>query len=98
MLATQVCSEARIGAPQPLLVRTRAAVPQASLTADERRANLAGAFAVRDPKTVAGRSIVLVDDVVTTGATLAAGAQVLVDAGAKEVIGIALARATSARG
>jgi predicted amidophosphoribosyltransferase len=42
---------------------------------------------------VAGRAVILVDDVVTTGATLAACARPLLDAGASEVIGVALARA-----
>lgn len=98
LLATHACREARIPDPEPLLVRSRAAPPQASLTAEVRRANLDGAFAVRDPRTVAGRSIVLLDDVVTTGATISAAARVLLAAGAKEVIAIALARATSARG
>jgi len=98
LLGLHVCAEARIAAPQPLLVRTRAAPPQASLTAEIRRANLEGAFAVRDPSAVAGRSIVLVDDVITTGATISAAARALLAAGATEVIAIALARATSARG
>ena len=98
LLATQVCAEARICAPEPLLIRRRAAPPQASLTAEVRRANLEGAVEVRDPGLVAGRSIVLVDDVITTGATVSAAARALLAAGATEVIAVALARATSARG
>ncbi|MBL9019751.1 MAG: hypothetical protein JNL83_36540, partial [Myxococcales bacterium] len=42
--------------------------------------------------------IVLVDDVITTGATVSAAARALLAAGATEVIAVALARATSARG
>jgi predicted amidophosphoribosyltransferase len=68
------------------------------LSAAERRANLEGAFVVRDPRAIAGRAIVIVDDVVTTGATLAAATRPLLAAGATTVIGVALARATSAPG
>ena len=59
---------------------------------DERRAIVAGAFATRRER-VEGRRVVLVDDVVTTGATLDACARVLLDAGAADVRGITWARA-----
>lgn len=57
----------------------------------ERLANLAGAFVVDDPRTVAGRRVLLVDDVTTTGATLAACAAALLDADARAVYGYAFA-------
>lgn len=65
--------------------RTRATKPLAkSMHRDERRAIVAGAFAGR-PERVDGRRILLVDDVVTTGATLDACATALLDAGAAAV-------------
>jgi ComF family protein len=59
----------------------------------ERREAIAGAFAVPRPERVRGRRLVVVDDVMTTGATLGACARALLDAGAVEVGVAALARA-----
>jgi len=68
-----------------LLVRTRATEAQARLAAAERRRNLHGAFAVRFPRLCCERSLVLVDDVLTTGATADACARALLAAGAARV-------------
>lgn len=98
LLARHACAAAGMPPPVPALRRTRGAPPQSTLPAAARRDNLRGAFAVRRPDEVAGRAVILVDDVVTTGATLAAAAGPLRAAGAACVIGVALARATSAPG
>ena len=80
------------------LERQRATVAQFELGRDERAANVDGAFRVRErsgagaARAVAGRWILLVDDVVTTGATLAACAFALERAGALAVSAIAVAR------
>ncbi len=68
------------------LVRTRATRTQTALTAEQRRANVAGAFAVPHPEAVAGRHVLLVDDVLTTGATLAEAARPLAEVGARVTV------------
>jgi ComF family protein len=78
------------------LARRRATIAQFELGRDRRATNVAGAFGLRDggaaPTGVVGRWVLLVDDVVTTGATLAACATALRDAGAFAVSAIAVAR------
>jgi ComF family protein len=73
--------------------RIKATEPLASgTTREERRAIVAGAFAAR-PDRVEGRRVLLIDDVVTTGATLDSCAAALLDAGAAEVRCLTWARA-----
>ena len=72
------------------LVRTRATRAQARLGAHERRRNVRGAFRVCQPAWLEGRKVLVVDDVITTGATFEACLAALRDAGANPV-GVALA-------
>jgi ComF family protein len=74
------------------LVRRKDTSSQTGLSAAQRRGNVAGAFAVRRRPQVLSRVVVLVDDVVTTGATLRACAEALSRAGAAEVRVLTLAR------
>ena len=75
-----------------LLRRKKWTRQQARLDRAERIRNLEGAFSIRDSTNCKGRCILLVDDVMTTGSTLAAGARVLLDAGVAEVNVLVLAR------
>jgi len=59
---------------------------------DERSANISGAYAVMDPDLIQGKCVLLIDDVVTTGSTLAECAKVLLSGGASRVVCAALAR------
>lgn len=77
-----------------LLVRHTDAAAQSSLTdRSERLANVMGVYAAPDPELVADRRILLIDDVVTTGATLSECARTLLTAGARSVVCCALAKA-----
>ena len=79
--------------PIRLLKKLRDTPPQSQTgSAEKRRANIAGAYACLHPEQVQGKRILLVDDIVTTGATLSEAAKVLKKAGAKEVICATLAR------
>jgi len=92
LLAQEVARHAGRPAEPRLAVRTRATAPQTSLSAAQRRANVAAAFAAGTSR-VEGRHVLLVDDVLTTGATASACAHVLVQAGAAEVSVLTVARA-----
>lgn len=77
------------------LTRTRRTPSQADLPAARRHGNVRGAFEWRQGVKVKGLTIVLVDDVSTTGATLNACARPLLEAGAREVRALTAARAVA---
>ena len=91
-LAQQSASLARTSST--LLLRVKNTRPQTELKREARLTNVKGAFQV-DPLRVAelqGRRVVLIDDVMTSGASLCAAAAVLRAAGAAHITGIVLAR------
>jgi ComF family protein len=93
ILAQEVARLSGVDYAPMALRRVRATVSQVGLTVDARKRNVTGAFAVpaRCVGQVAGQRIVLVDDVITTGATVQAAARVLKAAGAARVDVLALA-------
>lgn len=82
-----------LGTPaMPVLKKMRHTKPQSRLPDYARRkANVLGVFAVPDPALIAGKRILLLDDIITTGATVSECARVLLTAGAKEVYCAAIA-------
>ena len=74
------------------LVRTRCTLSQAGMDEADRTVNIKRAFRCTDPIAIDGRYTILVDDVATTGSTLAECARVLKDAGARQVWALALAK------
>ena len=92
LLARAVAAELGVQ-PLPLLKKIRHNRPQSRIADDSaRRANVLGAYRVIDPDFVAGKRILLLDDVITTGATAGECARTLRLAGAKSVNCAALAR------
>lgn len=89
----------RCGVPMDAdqLLRVKATPTQGGLSAAGRRRNVQGAFRVMQPETVRGKRIVLIDDVMTTGATLESCTRTLKRAGALRVDAVCLARVVKAR-
>ena len=78
---------------QDMLVRHRRTTPQTGLNKALRKTNIADAFRVKAPEKAAGKTILLIDDVYTTGATVDECARILIQAGAARVDVLTLARA-----
>ncbi len=91
---------ARCGVPVAVdaLVRVKATPPQVGLTRTQRALNVQGAFRVPDETRlqVDGRAVVLVDDVLTSGATVNAASRALLRGGAKRVDVLVFARVVTA--
>jgi ComF family protein len=93
LIARELGSLTSLPAPQDgVLARIRDTPPQVGLSAADRLKNMRGAFACVDPSRVRGRRCALLDDVMTTGATLEACAETLRQAGAEKVFGLVVAR------
>lgn len=98
-LARIISEGSGVAVDHAALLRNRATAQQVGLTRSERASNLAGAFEVRKAhrKAVEGRRIVLIDDVLTTGATADACTRALLRAGAACVDVLTFARVVDAR-
>ena len=93
LLAKAVCEELAME-PVPLLKKVHHNRPQSGISGlEERRANVLGAYRAISPEAIAGKRILLLDDILTTGATAGECARVLRTHGAKEVHCAAVAAA-----
>ncbi len=93
ILAREIASQLHIPLLRHALRRVRQTDQQARLIHRQaRHANIQGAFQVTDSASVSGKSLILVDDVVTTGATVSECARMLKKAGAASVLVLAIAR------
>lgn len=93
LLAEILHREWQLPLQRQLLQRLRYTTSQTELSAEQRVTNLRGAFSVSDPAGVTDKRVLLVDDVFTTGATLAECSRCLLQAGAAAVLCITVARA-----
>jgi competence protein ComFC len=93
LIAREVAKRLDLPLKPILLTRTKARPDKHILSFDERWRIVRGAFATRPGSQVDNKRVLLVDDVMTTGATLDACAKALLEAGAKSVIGLTIARA-----
>jgi ComF family protein len=87
------CLSPRLEVASGILLRQRDTISQVGLSREERLHNVRGAFRVSDPGRVKGRTLIVVDNVMTTGTTLSECARVLTRAGAERVWAVTVARA-----
>lgn len=93
LLALELSEKFGVPVLTEVLIRVRHTATQIELADDyERRANVAGAFRVVNPAAIAKKIVILVDDVITSGATLNEAAGVMKKAGAKSIWAAAVAR------
>jgi ComF family protein len=91
-LAKAISKELRVPFQPKLILRTRPILSQQNLTRSERIANVKGAFKVKTP--LEGRNILVVDDVVTTGATAKEITKSLIEQNPSKIVLCALAQTT----
>jgi ComF family protein len=92
LVAKRLSKESGIGARFDLLEKKVETRPQVGLSLNERLNNVKGSFVIKDPAFIKGRDILLVDDVMTTGATVNECSKILKKSGALRVDVITIAR------
>ena len=92
LLARNIARQKNLPLFMDVLHKRKETPPQLGLSASERRSNLNGAF--QAIKTVQGKRLLLVDDVITTGSTVAECSKQLLKAGARQVIVLSIARSS----
>lgn len=92
IIANIIAKEITMPVENNLLYRRLNNRPQVGLIADQRQSNVRGIFNIRSKELLRGKNILLVDDVITTGATISECARVIKEAGASKVWGLALAK------
>lgn len=94
LLGKALSAQSKLPMIPDALIRTRHTQPQPGLTRKQRQDNVKGAFAVpeKQAKHIRGKSVLLIDDVMTTSATLSACSKALLQAGALQVYALTLAK------
>ncbi len=95
IVAESLGAELNLKVEKNILSRIKNTKDQTKLSIEERKQNVAGAFQVRDTRQIlSDKKVILVDDVITTGATLNECAKVLKQAGVKEILAVTIAKAS----
>lgn len=92
-LAKELSESLKIPLIKEVLFKIKGTEDQVNLSDEERKENVRRVFVVKDESQIRDKKVLLVDDIYTTGATMEEAAKTLKEAGAKEIIGIVLARA-----
>lgn len=90
--ASVIGGRINVSVDQRMLIKRRRTPPQKRMTAADRRKNLKGVFRIRDRRNLTGQTVLVVDDVLTTGTTAHEAARTLKHAGAKKVYVAVIAR------
>lgn len=93
-LSKELSSFLKIPVLSNCLIKIKETPPQVELASEVRKENLKGVFFVNAKEVIKNKKIILVDDVYTTGSTMEECARVLKETGAKQIIGIVVARAS----
>ncbi len=93
ILAQYIARETKLKCFSDILQRTRYTQSQTKLTMKQRQKNVSGAFAINNPEKISNKTIILVDDVLTTGATMNACATELIKNGASIIYIFSAAKA-----
>lgn len=93
LLAKHFANEIHLPLRDDLAIRNRSTQPQSQLKPDERMKNVKDAFSILNPDEVSGKTILIIDDIVTTGSTVNEMSKVLRECGATRILVLSLARA-----
>ena len=91
-IGRELSSFLKIPLASNVLFKVKETLPQVELSKEEREKNVKEAFAVRNNDQIKDKKVLILDDVYTTGSTMAEAARVLKESGAKQVWGVAVAR------
>jgi predicted amidophosphoribosyltransferase len=91
LLSKKICEHTKLALSSNCLEKQYKTPPQHTLTRTERLANLIGAYGIRDSKAIKNKTVLLCDDILTTGATLNECAKTLKIYGANRVYAVAFA-------
>ncbi len=92
-IAKSFCKSLKLSLDEKSTKRIKYTTSQTALSLIERKANIENAFAVKKGKKIAGKNILLIDDVITTGATTSECAKALIGAGANKIFAASIALA-----